>query len=52
MEDYITHMGLINWERAEKFIWILGEHEHEIFRERIDTKKQEKRNEIRTVSVT
>ena len=37
LDDYITFQGVINWERAEKLIWVLGEHEDEVFKERIDS---------------
>lgn len=36
MEDYITDSGTIHWDRAEPFIWLLGEHENEVFKNRID----------------
>ena len=28
MQDYITESGMIHWDRAERFIEMLGEHEH------------------------
>ena len=31
MTDYITHQGVIHWDRAEKFIQLLGEHEQDVF---------------------
>jgi 5'-3' exonuclease len=34
--DYITESGLIFWDRAEPFINLLGEHEHGVFKSRID----------------
>ena len=52
MDDYITHQGVINWSRAEQFIWILGEHEHEVFKDRIDSIGRREREETRTISVT
>jgi 5'-3' exoribonuclease 1 len=52
LDDYVTHQGTIHWDRAEKFIWILGEHEHEVFRNRIDEHKKGKRDKERIVSVT
>lgn len=36
MNNYITDSGTIHWDRAEPFIWLLGEHEQEVFRNRID----------------
>ena len=36
MTDYITHQGVIHWDRAEKFIQLLGSHEHDVFQNRID----------------
>jgi len=51
MDDYITFQGVINWERAEKLIWVLGEHEDEVFRERLDQSKS-RRDDFRTISVT
>lgn len=36
MHDYITHAGTIHWDRAEPFINMLGQHEHECFQGRID----------------
>ena len=35
MTDYITEAGTIYWDRAEPFIKMLGEHEHESFSERV-----------------
>jgi len=51
MDDYITHQGVINWQRAEQLIWVLGEHEDEVYRDRLDSAKSERRKE-RIVSVT
>lgn len=31
MEDYITDSGTIHWDRAEKFIELLGAHEKQVF---------------------
>jgi len=36
MTDYITDAGVIHWDRAEPFIKLLGEHEHEVFKNRIN----------------
>lgn len=36
MGEYITDNGVIHWDRAEPFMWVLGEHEHETFKNRID----------------
>lgn len=36
MQDYITDSGTVHWDRAEPFIWLLGEHENEVFKNRID----------------
>ena len=52
LDDYVTHQGTIHWDRAEKFIWILGEHENEVFRNRIDENKSRRRDKERIVSVT
>ena len=38
MPDYITESGTIHWDRAEPFIWLLAEHENEVFKNRIDYK--------------
>lgn len=37
MNDYITYSGTIYWDRAEPFIKMLGEHEHESFSNRMNT---------------
>ena len=37
MNDYITDAGKIYWDRAEPFIDLLGRHEHETFKNRVDT---------------
>lgn len=39
MTDYITEAGTIYWDRAEPFIRMLGEHELESFKMRIDSIK-------------
>lgn len=52
LDDYITHEGVINWERAEKLIWVLGEHEDEVFKERLESSGSRSKNDFRTVSVT
>jgi 5'-3' exoribonuclease 1 len=39
MTDYITEAGTIYWDRAEPFINMLGEHELESFKMRIDSIK-------------
>jgi 5'-3' exonuclease len=36
MSNYITESGTIHWDRAEPFIWLLSEHENEVFKNRID----------------
>lgn len=36
MDDYITEAGTIFWDRAEKFIGLLGDLENEVFSNRID----------------
>jgi 5'-3' exonuclease len=36
MQGYITDSGTIHWDRAEPFIWLLAEHENEVFKNRID----------------
>ena len=36
MKDYITDGGIIHWDRAEPFIWLLGELEHAVFINRVD----------------
>jgi len=36
MDDYITEAGTIHWDRAEKFIELLGAHEKQVFQGRID----------------
>jgi len=36
MTDYITDSGVIHWDRAEKFIGLLGAHEATVFSDRID----------------
>ena len=36
LSDYVTDNGVIHWDRAEPFIWLLAEHEHEVFRSRLD----------------
>jgi len=36
MTDYITDAGTIHWDRAEKFIELLGAHEGQVFQSRID----------------
>ena len=36
MDDYITDSGVIHWDRAENFIQMLGRHENDVFKARID----------------
>jgi 5'-3' exonuclease len=36
MTDYITSAGKVYWDRAQPFIQMLGNHEHEVFRNRIN----------------
>jgi 5'-3' exonuclease len=52
MENYITHDGTIHWDRAEPFIWLLGEHENETFKNRIDemSHKYERKGSVVSVS--
>jgi 5'-3' exonuclease len=52
MENYITHNGTIYWDRAEPFIWLLGEHENETFKNRIDemSHSYERKSSIISVS--
>lgn len=54
MDDYITYQGVINWTRAEQLIWVLGEHEDEVYRDRLDNAKSNRSRdrEPRIVSVT
>ena len=47
MTDYITEAGTIHWDRAEKFIALLGTHENQVFQGRIDEINYSKRNERR-----
>ena len=42
MDDYITFEGKIYWDRAEPFIVLLGQHEQETFRRRINEIGQQK----------
>jgi len=51
MTNYITENGTIHWDRAEPFIWLLAEHEHEVFKSRID-EIEDRRRAPRTVSIT
>lgn len=51
MPDYITESGTIHWDRAEPFIWLLAEHENEVFKNRID-QIEDRRRGPRTVTVT
>lgn len=37
MSDYITESGLIYWDRAEPFVKMLGMHENESFKNRINS---------------
>jgi 5'-3' exonuclease len=46
MSDYITYAGTIFWDRAEPFIRMLGDHEVESFRLRIDSIKHAKQERI------
>lgn len=41
---------MINWERAEKLIWVLGEHEDEVYKDRIDSSSSRK-TDFRTISI-
>lgn len=51
MTNYITQNGTIHWDRAEPFIWLLAEHENEVFKSRID-EIEDRRRKPRTVSIT
>lgn len=42
MTDYITNRGTIRYDLAEPFIWLLAEHEHEVFVDRIDEIKSKR----------
>lgn len=46
MKDYITEAGKIYWDRAEPFIKMLGDHELESFRMRIDSIKHARQERI------
>ena len=46
MTDYITEAGMIYWDRAEPFIRMLGSHELESFRMRIDSIKHAREERI------
>ena len=46
MTNYITECGLIYWDRAEPFIKMLGEHEHDAFKERIHSIEQARNERI------
>lgn len=52
MENYITTDGTIHWDRAEPFIWLLGEHEVETFKNRIDemSHKYERKEHVVSMS--
>lgn len=60
MDDYITDSGTIHWDRAEKFIELLGAHEKQVFQGRIDEidyKRKDRNNRrgndmVKTVTVT
>jgi hypothetical protein len=49
MSNYITESGTIHWDRAEPFIWLLSEHENEVFKNRID-QIEDRRRKPKTVS--
>ena len=51
MQGYITDSGTIHWDRAEPFIWLLAEHENEVFKNRID-QIEDRRRAPRKVTVT
>ena len=36
LPNYITEAGTIHWDTAEPFIWLLAEHENDVFKYRID----------------
>ena len=46
MTDYITEAGTIFWDRAEPFIRMLGDHELESFRMRIESIKHARHERI------
>ena len=51
LDDYVTDSGVIHWDRAEKFIQLLGAHESEVFANRID-QIDHRRTKDRTVTVS
>lgn len=50
-QDYITENGTVHWDRAEPFIWLLAEHENDVFKNRID-QIEDRRRAPRKVTVT
>lgn len=52
MSDYITEAGTIHWDRAEKFIELLGTHEKTVFQGRIDEIDYKKNRDRRGRDVT
>lgn len=42
MTDYITHNGLIYWDRALPYISLLGQHELRVFKRRVEAMKSGK----------
>lgn len=51
MTNYITDGGTIHFDRAEPFIWLLGEHEDEVFKNRLSNMESRK-NRTRMVTMT
>ena len=52
MDDYITEAGTIHWDRAEKFIELLGNHEKKVFQGRIDEISYKNKRDGRSREVT
>lgn len=50
LPNYITESGTIHWDTAEPFIWLLAEHENDVFKSRIDQIEDRKR-QTRVVSI-
>jgi 5'-3' exonuclease len=51
MTNYITQNGTVQWDRAEPFIWLLAEHENEVFKARID-QIEDRRRQPKTISIS
>ena len=50
-QGYITENGTVHWDRAEPFIWLLAEHENDVFKSRID-QIEDRRRAPRKVTVS